>query len=424
MARRNAWPEGGRGKTKAARRRKAHSGAGHIGWSYRSDRKKGPAAVIRYLAAAGLSPAALRKYRGARKTKASTLLSKRTHRKRKSGRPRESYKTKPFLVNRNAGRRRVGRYARFVKSFASRSGLSGPSLMRAAGRAWRGGGARRNAVLPVSYNRPRRRGRRSRSRRNAVLPVSYNRPRRRRSRSRRNSPILPISYNSGRRYRNNDPVATIQASLKKTMDVNFWTDTVLPLSAGFIGGQFLGGIAYSFISKITGPSTGIMGAVQRIGSRALGAVAAAGVSVLIPFKKKGRGGDIAAKVLAGGLVAVFAAVLQEILGAETYAKATGMADFDNLANDLTEELKGRIADSVRGEIARQEGGVNGVSAFVTAQDLQASQYLGPGPQMGRLNSFATAEEIAEAPRLSGIGDAPCVADLGTFSDSMADAMLV
>ena len=372
-------------------------------------------------AVSGLTPAALRKYHDARKTKpASRLLAKRLGRKRKSGRPREAFKTRPFLVNRGRSRRNrgMGRYARFVKAFSARTGLSGKSLFRAAGRAW-SGGSRRNAVLPVSYNRKRRRGRRAR--RNAVLPVSYNRKRRKGRRSRRNSAILPVSYNRGGRYRTNDPVAVIRASAQKALSVDFWTDTVLPMGAGFIGGQFLGGVAYSFIQKLTGAQTGFMGSLQKIGSRAIGAIAAAGVSVLVPFKRKGRGGDIAAKVLAGGLVAVFAAILQEVFGQDTYSKMTGMADFDNMAEGLTEELKARIADSVRGEITRQEGGVNGVSAFVTTQDLSRSPYLGPGPQMG---GFATAEEIAEAPRLAGINDAPCVADLGTFSDSMADAMLV
>ena len=207
--------------------------------------------------------------------------------------------------------------------------------------------------------------------------------------------------------------------------MDFWTDTVLPLGAGFIGGQFLGGVAYSFISKLTGPQTGFMGSVQRIGSRALGAIAAAGISVLIPFKRKGRGGDIAAKVLAGGLVAVFAALLQEAFGSETYSKMTGMADFDNMAADLTEELKARIADSVRGEIARQEGSVAGTAAFVTTQDLQTSPQLGPGPRMGGdVGSFVTAEDIRSAPTTQHYADQPVVADLSAFSDNFADSMLV
>jgi len=379
---------------------------------------------MRYLAAAGLSPAALRKYRGARKTKASVLLTKRSARSRKSGRPRESFKVKPFLVNR--GGRKVGSYARFVKSFHSRTGMSGPSLMKAAGRAWRGGARRNilpaqmltNPVLPyASFNKKRgRKGKRG-GRRNPVLPyASFNK---KRGRSRRN-PVLPYaSFNEGA---SENPIAGIEAGLKQALSVNFWTETVLPLGAGFIGGQFVGGIAYSFISKLTGKTEGTVGAIQRIGARALGSVAVSAVALMLPIKNKRSQRDIAGKVLAGGLVSVLAAILQELFGADTYSKMTGMSDFADIGQDITDELKNRIAESVRGEIARAESGIpNGTSAFVSTQDLAPAPDLGPGPRVGEMGSFVSTQDLRTAPVA---GDQPMVADLSAFSDNFADMMLV
>lgn len=432
-ARRNAWPGAGA----------AHGSAAHIGWAYRSDRKKGPAPVMRYLAAAGLSPSALRKFRGSRKTKPAILLGKRTKRKRRSGRPREAFKARPFLVNRGRSRR-VGTYARFVRSFSRRSRLSGPALMKAAGRAWRGG-ARRNQGLPgaVYFNRPRRsKGRRrGKSSRNPVLPYfafeNRGRKTRRRGKARRN-PILPYAaFNPKRRkYRYNrsgsvkrgDAVGTIKGAFETAISVDYWTGTVLPMGGGFIGAQFVGGLLYGLGEKVLGETikgTGMVASAARVGFRALGAVATSALVAVVTRK-----GDIAGKVLAGGLVAVFASILQELFGSETYNKITGMADFGDMAADLTDELKARIAESVRGEIAAAEGGA-GVSAFVSTQNLQTAPQLGPGPRVGEMGSFVNTQDLQTAPRYQEYpsrggapSEPPVVADLATFSDSFADMMLV
>lgn len=423
-ARRNLWRKD----------RAGHKGAAHIGWGYRSDRKRGPRPVMRYLSAAGLSGAALRKYRKGRKTSAKTLLRKRVHRKRRSGRPRESFKTRPFLVNRNGGRRRAGSYARFVGAFARKTGMSGPGLMRAAGRAWRGGKSRRNADPFPMLNR----GRRSRARRNQIPGLVYfnRKGRKGRKRSRRNGPVLPyLAFeNRGRRHRSrrngailpyaafNSRKGAMEAAtdaFETVIDVDFWKDTVLPMSAGFIAGQFAGGLVYGLVQKIGGDKvtgSGILPALARVGSKALGSAAVSALSFLV---LKDR--DIAGKVLAGGLVATFAAIITEIFGADTYSKITGMSGFDDMAADLTDELKARIAHSVRSEIARTEGGVPSVSAFVSTQDLAPAPSLGPGPRVQGVDAFVNTQDLRTAPQ----GQAqPMVADLSAFSDSMADMMLV
>lgn len=423
----NPWPEGGRAKTKARRRKKAHSKAGHIGWSYRRDRKRGARSPMRYLAQAGLSRGALKKYRSARKTKPATLLSKRTHRKGNRG---KRFITRPFLVNRG---RRAGSYARFVKAFSHRSGLSGPALFRAAGRAYRGGGARRNGdPYPMTNNNRKRRGARARrnqipglvyynrkrrkarkgSRRNGVLPylAFENRGRRGRGRSRRNG-VLPYAAFNGRSgsLTAKGIMGSFTDAFETIVTPDFWTGNVIPLGAGYIGAQFAGSMIYAFAEKTFGQS----GPVVRIGATAVGAAVLSGIALLATKKA-----DIATKVLAGGLVAVFAAILNAIVGAETYAKMTGMSGFGGMAANLTEELKSKIAQSVQNEIANAEGRGGAVSAFVSTQDLQVSPHLGPGPAMG---SFVSTQELATAPVMGG---QPVVADLGDFSDSMADMALV
>lgn len=419
-ARRNLW----------RRDRAGHKGAAHIGWGYRSDRKRGPRPVMRYLSAAGLSGAALRKYRKGRKTSAKTLLRKRVVRKRRSGRPREAFRTRPFLVNRNGGRRRAGSYAKFVGAFARRSGLQGPSLMRAAARAWRSRRngdpfpmtnrgrkrARRNQIPGLVYFNSRgRKGRgRKRSRRNgAILPYLAFENRGRRRRSRRNGPLLPYAAFNGR-----GAMDAATDAFETIIDVDFWKDTVLPMGAGFVAGQFAGGLVYGLVQKIAGDKvtgSGFVPALARVGSKALGS---AGVAALAFIATKDR--DVAGKVLAGGLVATLAAIIQEVFGMETYSKITGMSGFDDMAADLTDELKARIANSVRSEIARAEGGTPSVSAFVSTQDLAPAPSLGPGPRVQGVDAFVNTQDLQTAPQESQ----PMVADLSAFSDSMADMMLV
>jgi len=217
--RRNSW----RGA------RKAHRVASHIGWAYRRDRKHGPKAVARYLAAAGITRSGLQKYRKTRKTPAKYLSKKRRH---------KAARFRGVLANR--GSRRVGRYASFVRSFAkSHRGLTGPSLMKAAGRAWRGGGTRRNVSItgPISTmnNRPRRKARRSKGRRksyrsNPVLPYAAFNSGRKRRRSRSN-PVLPYAaFNNPA----GSALAGIKGAMKETISVDYWTSTVLPIGAGFL----------------------------------------------------------------------------------------------------------------------------------------------------------------------------------------------
>jgi hypothetical protein len=222
-----------------------------------------------------------------------------------------------------------------------------------------------------------------------------------------------------------DPIAIVKEAFGTLLDVNFWKESVLPMGVGFIGGQFAGGLVYGLAEKVLGSDkvsgSGIVPTAARVGSRAAGGALLSGLAYFITKDR-----DLAGKVLAGGLVAVLAAVIQEVFGQDVYNKMTGMAGYvGDMSADLTEELKNRIAESVRGEIARAESGVQGdagVSAFVTTQDLAPAPNLGPGPRVGEMGSFVTSEALSTAPHPGS--EAPVVADLSAFSDSLADMMLV
>ncbi len=400
----NPWP----------RQKKAHATASRLGWAHRKNRKKKPARPSAYLKAAGLTRGALKKYRGARKTSPKALLAKRKASARKTGR-------RAALVN----PRRAGTYAKFVKSFHRKTGLSGPNLMKAAGKAWR----RNPGVSPgsVYFNqlptvRPlmnRSKGRkksRKGARKNPVLPyAAFNRGRKQ---ARRN-PVLPYfafeNQPMAAAARSADPFAAVKGAIETTMKPKFWMRTVLPMGAGFVGGSFLGGLTYAGAQQLVGQAEGVGGSVQRVASRTLGAAGAGAVALLAT-----KDADLSSKVLAGGLIAVVVQVIQEVFGIDTYEKITGMADFvGGVAQDLTEELKERIARSVRGEIEAAEG----TAGFATTQDLQVAPQLGPGPRMGDVGSFVSTEALQTAP-VAEKGGAPMVADLSAFSDSSLDMALV
>lgn len=368
----------------------------------KSRAKKKPRGAMAHLKAAGLTRAAVQKYRGAKKTTPKRPKAKSSARKNP---------------------RRAGNYAKFVKSFHKRTGLSGPNLMKAAGKAWR----RNPGVSPgsVYYNqlptvRPlmnKGKGRKSKAsgRKNPVLPyAAFNR-----GKKPRRNPVLPYfafeNQPMAAAARSADPFSAVKGAIETTMKPKFWMRTVIPMGAGFVGGSFLGGLTYAGAQQLVGQAEGVGGSVQRVASRTLGAAGAGAVALLAT-----KDADLSSKVLAGGLIAVVVQVIQEVFGIDTYEKITGMADFvGGVAQDLTEELKERIARSVRGEIEAAEG----TAGFATTQDLQVAPQLGPGPRMGDVGSFVSTEALQTAP-VAEKGGAPMVADLSAFSDSSLDMALV
>lgn len=382
------------------------------------------------------------------------------------------------LYNRKRGRG-ASTYQRFVSKFIRSRRVSGPggarSAMKAAAKAWRHGGKRRvaaNGLLPYmaydnkSVYRTRsgkygkrghrklsrisgggwhanKKGRKSRkSRRNVGLyrTASGRFARRGGSKLRRykgggwrSNPVLPMAVQMNRRgrkgrrrygYRNNavlpymaynNPIAALTGTVEKLTDVELWTKTILPIAGGFVGTKI---VAYQAVKMIAGTDFGTKikfdGLLRHGATLGTSVLLSAGVGIIT------KDTDMAAKVLAGGLVAFLGGLLDDILGAD-YTALTGMKGFDGLADDLTDELKARISEGIRQQ-AGNDGG--GVSAFVTQQDLNVAP---------RLGDFVTQQGLTQATeRLGGPvqpgtgrpeGGSP-LADLSTFQDAMADGSLI
>ena len=291
----------------------------------------------------------------------------------------------------NRGKRRAGRYAKFVQSFARRSGLTGPALMKAAGRAWRGG-SRRNEMDLVGTNRS-----------NPYM-YSINRGMRRRN---------PYMYSINRGKRRHNPLAALQSGFATVTNVNTWTDQVLPLASGYI---LSGVIGWGVGSKVIGMDySGIGKHLMNVGGAILGTAA---ISYIRP---QAAGHFLAgglARVLVDGLLSLIAPNIDKVV--EGASKSLpGMADFA-AADELTDELKRRIS----GKLAARMSDYGSVQSIATTDQLA---------------DFATASQVEQGPRLAGPGvsnflgdgsiayspeDVSTVADLSMFSDTMADAALV
>jgi hypothetical protein len=423
----------------------------------------------------------LRSYRKARSLSERRLESRRrwyTESKRKS--PRRTYtmamsKAKRrwgslYNRKRSSGGRGASTYQKFVAQFIRSRKVSGPKgargAMKAAAAAWRRGGKRRvsaNPVLPfMAYNnksvyrtRSGKYGKRgyrklarisgggwhansglfrrsdgqfakrggSKLRRykgggwrsNPVLPMAVQMNKKRRGGRRfgyRNNPVLPyMAYNN--------PIDALTGTVSKLTDVELWTKTILPIAGGFIGARI---VSYQVVKLIGGAKFGtdikFDGIVKHGATLGTSVLLSAGVGIAT------KDTDMAAKVLAGGLVAFLGGLLDDMLGAD-YKKLSGMGDFSSLADDLTDELKSRIAAGVQQQI-EQGGGQNGgqVSSFVTQQDLNVAP---------RLGSFVTQQDLSNATVRAGGAVQPgtgrpesgnALADLSTFQDAMADGSLI
>lgn len=451
----------------AARRRKgwrsesrAHAIAAKIGWTYRKyarDFRKFGAYAARATKRGkhkGLSitAGALKRYRSGRKTPLRRLESRREWLKHRATKKRsymgavlKAKKRYGMLYNKSAYQKFIGSRVR-----GARGRADARRRFRAAVAAWkrhkRGGKKSRrshdNPVLPMSYSNGKRK--RRRSRRNPVLPMSYSNRRGRKSRRKhRKNPLFRTSrgrfarrggrrlrriggggWHANRRrrsYRNspilpytafNNPVAALTGTVKEIANVDLWTKTILPLTGGYIGTHL---IAYQGVKMLAPAGTSFTGIVKH-GARAGAAILLSAVTGIVT-----RDTDMAAKVLAGGLVALLGGVVADLIGAD-YTKATGLGEMSDLADDLTEDLKARIAQGVRQQFSGDEGD-GSVSAFMTQEDLNRAPHLG---------DFVTSEALNRATVGSGqpgrAGGGPprdqALAGLETFQDALADGSLI
>jgi hypothetical protein len=210
----------------------------------------------------------------------------------------------------------------------------------------------------------------------------------------RNNPVLPyMAFNN--------PLAALSATAEKVTDVSLWTGTILPITGGIIGTEI---VAYQAVKLIAPAGTEYSGIVKHGAKAASAILLSAGVGMVT------KDTDMAAKVLAGGLVSVLSGVIMDLLGPEIKPLTGGMS---GLAQDLTEELKARIAEGVRNQV--------GVSSFVTTQAIDRAP---------RLGDFMTEQALEDATVGSGLpayaGHSPRQpeASLETYQSPMADASLI
>lgn len=419
---------------------KAHAVAAKIGWTYRKyarDFRKFSAYAARgtgrgKFKGLTISARSLKLYRSQRRTPLSRLEGRRewfkhrtTKKKTYAGAMSKAKRRYGMLYNASSYQKFVGKFVKGAKSRAEAR-----RRFKAAAKAWkrRKGGksksrrSRSNPVLPISYSNPgrkRRKARRSRS--NPLFRTAAGRFAKRGGRKLRrisgggwhaNSPILPYTAYS-------NPVAAITGTFKEMADVSMWTRTIIPLTAGYLGTHAL---SLAAVKMIAPAGTEFKGIVKH-GARA---VSAALLSVGTGIVTKDS--DMAAKVLAGGLVAVLGGILADVIGPD-FSKATGLGEMNDLADDLTEDLKARIAEGVRKQFAgigNDEDDDGSISAFVTTEDLSRAP---------RLGDFVTAEALRKDTVGSNLpgrasGGPPReprgneLADLGTFQDALADGSLI
>jgi hypothetical protein len=413
---------------------RAHAVAAKIGWTYRKYARQ--FARFGSYAARGTSrgkhrglritPRSLAVYRKARRTPLSRLEGRREWFKHKST-GKKTYAGAMMKARRKFGMLyNASAYQKFVAKFTkgARGSADARRRFKAAAKAWKR--SRKNPVLPVSYSNPKRRKTR-RSNSNPLFRTATGRfgkrgGRRlrrikgggwhanRARRAYRNSPILPYTAYS-------NPMAAVAGTFREMADVSMWTRTILPLTAGFVGTHALSVAAAKFIL----PSTLKYDGVVKHGVRAL---SAATLSVGVGLVTKDS--DMAAKVLAGGLVAVLGGVLSDVIG-DDFKKMTGLGEMNDLADDLTEDLKARIAEGVRKQFSGDDsldGDDDTISSFVTTEDLNRAP---------RLGDFVSSEALKKAtvgtdmPGRTGGGpprEGNALADLGTFQDALADGSLI
>jgi len=370
-------------------------------------------------------------------------------------------------------------YQRFVSKFIKGRRVHGRggarSAMKAAARAWRHGGKRRvaaNPVLPyMAYdnksvyrtrsgkygkrgyrklsrisgggwhsNKKRRKGRRRHSD-NPLYRTSSGRFARRgghklrryKGGGWRSNPVLPMSVEMNRRrggrrrygYRDNgilpymaysNPLAALTGTVTKLTEVDLWTKTILPIAGGYVGAKIA---SYQIVKLIGGEKFGTADGIKYEGIVKHGATLGSSVLLSAGVGMVTKDTDMAAKVLAGGLVAFLGGLLDDLLGAD-YKKLSGVGDFGGLAADLTEELKARISSGVRRQI--ESGGQ--VSSFVTQQDLNLAPRLGDYVTQQALSRATVHEGGAVQPGTQRPERAPALADLSTFQDAMADGSLI
>lgn len=203
-----------------------------------------------------------------------------------------------------------------------------------------------------------------------------------------------------------NPASAIEGVLggtRKFINVDFWTNTALPLAAGYLGTRALGGIIYTTVGekllKIDPASS--MAPWAKVGADILSVGA---LSYLV-----GRFGQSRWKepVFLGGVLSIAISVLKLLIGGTDMAKAIGL---EGLGDDGRAALRADVAQRVA-----QAFGVNGLNEYLTDRALQPQRLAGVG-----VGEFLTDRALTMQPSFAPLpGGSHAVADYDpTSSDTV------
>jgi hypothetical protein len=167
--------------------------------------------------------------------------------------------------------------------------------------------------------------------------------------------------------------------------VDFWMETALPASAGFVGTKALGQLAWDAIPATIKPA-GTMGTAARIATDAVAAGALSWGAGMF-FSKKA-----AQMVFVGGVVAVGYSVLRALLGGTPTGALIGL---NGLGDDLSDSLRSAVAQRVQAELS-------GLGTYQNTDDLQ-SQRLGMG-EFINVDALRAQNEYAPSPAAGTVAD--------------------
>ncbi len=348
------------------------------------------------------STAAVAPLMNARRRRKNRTRRSAVSRRRLRSRSRKSLGRRPKMAKvRRSRRRRVTRGA-------------GGRFKRNASRSHRRRRSRRNPVVPVSWN-PRRKRRRSRRNplfksrltgrfkgrgpgrqmhrrrrrphywHNPVVPVSWN-PRKRRGsrrrRSYRNNPVLPFfAMNPA-----SGAVAGILGRLKTMVDVSFWTETALPVAAGYFGSKVIGNKVYNLIpvAILQNVPSVAFPFIKSAVNAASGAVMAWGAEKFISKK-------VADGIWSGTVVGVAADMIKQLLDsfAPGISASLGLSGLGQSVDDrMKDAIAARVRNNLQGyltvrnireNVARPMNGVG--STYVTTRAGRSTYDPSPRLQM-------------------------------------------
>jgi len=292
-------------------------------------------------------------------------------RRRKKNRTRRSAVSRRRLRSRS--RKFLGRrpkMARVRRSRRRRVARGAGGRFKSARRSHRRRRTRRNPVVPVSWN-PRRKRRRSRRNplfksritgrfkgrapgrqlhrrrraphywHNPVVPISWN-PRRRRHgrrRSYRNNPVLPFFAMNP-----SGAVGDVLGKLKSMVDVSFWTETGIPVAAGFFGSKVLGNQIYNYLPNVL--LSNVPSAAWPFIRATVNTLAGAGLSWGASKVLSKKAAD---NIWLGTVVGVAADLIKQLL--ESFAPGVASSlGLSGLGQSVDDRMKDAIAARVRGNL--------------------------------------------------------------------------